>query len=314
MVLNKQNIIKPRAFFVTPLSNLQKYSYKKVKNEIHIGDELGILKLENRNWILTHNNKRIGAIYKFEIDRLIRKIEKYKIDLICVVKEKSLRGNDYMQVVFYDRELYQPNFLSRDKKNNSKKASKIILKDRSVDQPIGPTNILTIEEQKILEHHSTLKLQIELVPSTCFWSNVRSNVKAGQWDKIRKVVYQKANFLCEICGGVGTRHPVECHEVWVYEEVTLTQRLNFFQSLCPLCHEVKHIGLAGIRGNGERAFNRLKEINQLDEATARQIKIVVFKQWKIRSLQEWKLDIEHLKEWNIDLKELNEQLNSTRLK
>ncbi len=156
---------------------------------------------------------------------------------------------------------------------------------------------MTKKEQSFLQHHSTLKLQIELVPKSCFWSNVRSNVKTSQWDKIRKVVYQKARFLCEICGGKGTKHPVECHEVWAYDDLALTQRLIFFQSLCPLCHEVKHIGFAEVKGNGERAFNRFKEINQLDEETARQIKTAVFRQWKIRSRKKWELDIELLKQW-----------------
>lgn len=149
-----------------------------------------------------------------------------------------------------------------------------------------------------------MKLQIELVPSSCFWSNVRSNIKARQWDKIRKQVYQKANFLCEICGGKGTKHPVECHEVWVYEDITLTQRLSHFQALCPLCHEVKHLGFAGIRGNRERVFNRFKVINGLDENIAVEIKNAVFNQWRIRSQQKWDLNIDHLKDGTSSQKKL----------
>ncbi|MFY9308127.1 MAG: hypothetical protein WAQ28_03655 [Bacteroidia bacterium] len=304
MILHKQNFINTRAFFVTPLSNIHKFSYKKVKDEIRIGDELCILKLKSRNWILTHKNKRIGEIYKFEIDRLVRKIEKYNIELICVVKEKAIRGNDYLKVAFYNRELYQPDFLLPQKKTTFKKAAKFISKDANVDSENHKKNNLTEEEQRILQYHSTLKLQIELVPRSCFWLNVRSKTTKSQWDKIRLISYQKTNNLCAICGGRGTKHPVECHEVWIYDDTTMTQRLGFFQAICPLCHEVKHIGLARMRGNEERAFNRFKEINQLDEVMARQIKSAVFKQWNIRSMQEWKLDIEHLKEWNIEPKEL----------
>lgn len=304
MILNKQNSIKTRAFFVTRLSNINKYNYKKVKNEIRIGDELCILKLKSRNWILTHKNKRIGEIYKFEIDRLVRKIEKYQIELICVVKEKAIRGNDYIRVAFYNRGLYQPDFLLPQKKTKFKKAAKLISKDANVGSKNNQTNNLTEEEQRILQYHSTLKLQIELVPRSCFWKNVRSKATKSQWDKIRLASYQKTNNLCSICGGRGTKHPVECHEVWIYDDTSMTQRLGFFQAICPLCHEVKHIGLARMRGNEERAFNRFKEINQLDEITARQIKSAVFKQWDIRSMQEWELDIEHLKEWNIEPKEL----------
>lgn len=170
-----------------------------------------------------------------------------------------------------------------------------------------PTLVLTDEEKKLLQHHQTLKLQIELVPSSCWWSNVRSNVTNKQWDNIRKPVYQKANFVCEICGEKGTKHPVECHEVWIYDDTTLTQRLGYFQALCPLCHEVKHIGLAGIRGNGDRAFNRFKTINQLEDTLARQIISAVFKQWSIRSRQQWTLDIEQLRQHGLNPDELKDR-------
>src|ERR1035437_8551076 len=156
---------------------------------------------------------------------------------------------------------------------------------------------LNQEEENLLMMHQTLKLQIELVPASCFWSNVRSNIEENQWDQIRKRVYKKANYLCEICGGKGKHHPVECHEVWLYDYSSMSQRLNFFQALCPLCHEVKHIGLAGIRGTGQRAFSRFVTINGLDEVTAGKIEDAVFRQWEIRSDLYWKLDINHLKEW-----------------
>ena len=166
------------------------------------------------------------------------------------------------------------------KKTAKKKPTKTVAK--SAQPQSSPAITLTTNEQKFLQYHHTLKLQIELVPRSCWWSNVRSNVTDKQWDNIRKPVYQKANFLCEICRERGTKYPVECHEVWIYDDTSLTQRLGFFQALCPLCHEVKHIGLAGVRGNGERAFNRFKIINQLSDS-ARQIKSAVFTQWGIKN-------------------------------
>ena len=118
-----------------------------------------------------------------------------------------------------------------------------------VDQTMRLTNTLTTKEKKLIKQHASLKLQIELVPGSCWWTNVRSNLTQSQWDKIRKPVYANANFLCEICGERGTKHPVECHEVWIYNDKSLIQKLDHFQSLCPLCHEVKHIGLAELLGN-----------------------------------------------------------------
>lgn len=38
--------------------------------------------------------------------------------------------------------------------------------------------------------------------------------------------------------------PVECHEVWDYDDDRKIQRLERRVALCPACHEVKHAGLA----------------------------------------------------------------------
>ena len=165
--------------------------------------------------------------------------------------------------------------------------------------------VLLAQEKIYLRQHKTLKLQIELVPRSCWFSNTRSNLKNRHWDRIRKYHYAKDNYRCEICGCKGKKHPVECHEVWLYNEKTFTQKLGHFQAICPLCHEVKHMGLAGILGNGLKAFNRFKKINKLDKQTAKNIIEAVFKQWKIRSQYKWKLDIERLKKYRIDTKELN---------
>lgn len=164
--------------------------------------------------------------------------------------------------------------------------------------------IFTEEDKIFLSQHKNLKLQIELVPRSCFFSNIRSVLKKSQWDKIRNGIYSNASYRCQICGGQGTKHPVECHEVWIYEDETLIQRLEHFQAICPLCHEVKHLGLAGIRGNYVRATNRFIEVNEIDEDTANYIIEAVFKQWRIRSKQKWKFDIERLNEFEIDITSL----------
>jgi hypothetical protein len=156
-----------------------------------------------------------------------------------------------------------------------------------------------IIKSSLLEQHSKLKLQIELVPNSCWYSNVRNNVTSKQWDLIRKKVYQEASNNCEICGGRGLRYPVDCHEIWTYDDEMLIQKLDRFQALCPLCHEVKHIGLAQMKGKGERALGRFIEINRLDIDTAIMIKNAVFLEWKIRSSKIWALDIGLLENYKI---------------
>ena len=81
------------------------------------------------------------------------------------------------------------------------------------------------------------KLCVELIPKTCWFSSVRANVKPVEWDKIRKISYENANNLCEICGSTGKKqgykHNVEAHEIFKYDEKTKTQVLERIISLCP---------------------------------------------------------------------------------
>jgi cytochrome c2 len=136
-----------------------------------------------------------------------------------------------------------------------------------------------------------MKLTIELVPKTCFYTNVRSNVPKTTWDVLRKTCYAKANHVCEICGGKGQKHPVECHEVWKYDEYNGVQQLLRLIALCPACHTVKHIGMANIRGQGEHAIRHLASINGISYEEALAYKTEAFAVWRDRSLREWTLDI-----------------------
>ena len=153
----------------------------------------------------------------------------------------------------------------------------------------------------LIQKHSELRLQIELVPDKCWFSNVRSNVSTRDWDIIRRQVYVKADYKCEICGGIGPRHPVECHEIWSYDDKKHLQKLEKLQALCPLCHEVKHFGFATIRGFRNRALNRFMRINNLNLITAEDIIDAVRLQWESRSGIIWELNIDLLKDYGVDI-------------
>ena len=139
-----------------------------------------------------------------------------------------------------------------------------------------------------------MKLTIELVPQSCWYSNVRSNVSKAEWDKLRTASYRKAGFKCEICGGKGPKWPVECHEVWHYDEENKIQKLVRMIALCPSCHEVKHIGLARIKGNFNRAVKHLMKVNNMTEQDAMDYIETAFRVWSERSKYNWELDITFL--------------------
>jgi hypothetical protein len=69
------------------------------------------------------------------------------------------------------------------------------------------------------------KLTVELVPETSWYSNLRSELTEEQWDTVRRRCYVAADYRCEVCGGRGPKWPVECHEVWSYDDLEHVQTL-----------------------------------------------------------------------------------------
>lgn len=139
------------------------------------------------------------------------------------------------------------------------------------------------------------RLTVELVPSTCWYTNVRSNVPKATWDRLRRQVAAEAGQRCEICGGRGRRWPVECHEVWHYDDEAKVQRLERLIALCPACHEVKHAGLASKRGRLPAVIQRLAAVNGWSEDDAALYLEAVFETWAQRSRHQWTLDISVLR-------------------
>jgi hypothetical protein len=144
------------------------------------------------------------------------------------------------------------------------------------------------------------KLAVELIPSTCHFSNVRTTVKPKEWDKIRFLSYEAADNKCEICKETGKeqgyKHNVECHEIWEYDDVNHIQTLVGLISLCPICHHVKHIGRSIKVGIFHECVKQLAKVNKW---TREQIDVHIgasFEQYHERSKHEWELDLSLLNE------------------
>lgn len=87
------------------------------------------------------------------------------------------------------------------------------------------------------------KLSVEIIPTSLHGRSPREVNGRTWWDRNRKRAYEAAGHRCEICGGVGQRHPVEAHERYEYDETSKPpcQRLLGLIALCPACHAVKHL-------------------------------------------------------------------------
>ena len=160
------------------------------------------------------------------------------------------------------------------------------------------------EALRVINDFDKVKLSIELVPKTSHYYNLRERVSAQTWEKIKKEVFSKANFRCEICGGKGSRHPVECHEIWSYDDVKLFQKLMGFIALCPSCHGVKHIGLKFQQGFGDEAINHLAKVNGWDKETTLAYYNTTGWLFKERSKYKWRLDLSWARDQGIEIKPL----------
>lgn len=149
---------------------------------------------------------------------------------------------------------------------------------------------------------SNPKLTIELVPETCWFKNVRAEVSQQEWDTLRRMVYKAAGYLCEICGGRGPTHPIECHENWHYDDENKVQTLVKMVGLCPNCHTVKHIGLAARKDKYDMALRHLCRVNGWSEDHATLYVLEQFSIWRERSQHKWTLDISSLADYGVALK------------
>jgi hypothetical protein len=150
-----------------------------------------------------------------------------------------------------------------------------------------------------LDSAPAARLSIELVPSTCWYSNVRREVSRADWEVIRRAAYGAAGYRSEVCGGRGPQHPVECHERWHYDERQLVQRLERMVALCPACHQVKHLGHADITGHSAQARAHLADVNGWSRQQTDRYIAEAFASWQRRSRNEWQLDITALADYGI---------------
>ena len=144
-----------------------------------------------------------------------------------------------------------------------------------------------------------MKLTIELVPQSSWGNNLRSeaNLSKAQWDKLRKASYKQAGYKCEVCGGKGSKWPVECHEIWEYDDQNKTQTLKGLISLCPTCHKVKHIGRTlsvEPPHTQARVLKHLAKVNDLTPQETEDYIVQVFEVWNERSQHQWSLDLSWL--------------------
>jgi len=142
-----------------------------------------------------------------------------------------------------------------------------------------------------------LQIVLDLIPASCWFTNVRSCVSARDWDWLRTLVYGRAGNRCEACGaGVNRAHQVwlEAHERWDYHHTSRAQRLTRLVCLCTRCHQATHFGYAEITGRAEQALAHLCAVNHWTRADAEAHIAAAASLWRFRSETDWSLDLSFL--------------------
>lgn len=140
------------------------------------------------------------------------------------------------------------------------------------------------------------KLNFELVPDGCWYSNLRSILSKPQWDYIKADAKARADGKCVICGKKTDK--LDAHEKWSYNVKTQTQKLEDVIAVCKDCHAVIHIGRTSLKGNVERAEDRYMKINGVSYAEMKKDLSIANEIHKERNkVGEWKLDLTWLKKF-----------------
>lgn len=140
------------------------------------------------------------------------------------------------------------------------------------------------------------KLNFELVPDSCWYSNLRSILSPAQWDLVRREAYARAGGKCSICGG--QMRKLEAHEQWEYDEVNAVQRLKNVIAVCKNCHEVIHIGRTQLMGREREAEEHFMKVNGVSYSEYRKALGEANEAHRRRNLiPEWKLDLTYLKKF-----------------
>jgi 5-methylcytosine-specific restriction endonuclease McrA len=114
-----------------------------------------------------------------------------------------------------------------------------------------------------------------------------------RWDKLRGDVIKKSGSKCEICGSTDKLH---CHEIWSYNDKSRVQKLMGFQTICNMCHFVKHVGLAQKLGQQglldyEAVIKHFLKVNKLKRPDFDAHRAEAIAVWEKRSKLKWKTEL-----------------------
>jgi hypothetical protein len=137
-------------------------------------------------------------------------------------------------------------------------------------------------------------LFVDLIPSSCWFTNVRTCVRPADWERVKALVVGRAGQRCEACGGAAEPSHglwLEAHERWSYDDATRVQTLRRLVCLCTRCHRSTHFGFAEVTGQAAQAHAHLCAVNGWSTADADAHIAMAARTWRARSAIDWTLDL-----------------------
>ena len=134
------------------------------------------------------------------------------------------------------------------------------------------------------------ELFIDLVPRSCWFTNVRYCIDRNDWDTLRHKVYKRVKNICECCGKKARKgKSLEAHERWSYKDGI--QKLERVVALCTLCHQVTHYGHSKSLVDEEVLREHLKRVRRFDDNECDRHIQEAYHLVAERNLADWDLDL-----------------------
>lgn len=140
-------------------------------------------------------------------------------------------------------------------------------------------------------------LFVDMVPRSCWFTNVRSCVSQQDWERLRRMVTGRADHRCEVCGAgvdqaAGRR--LDVHERWAYDDHTSVQSLRRLICLCEDCHLTTHLGYANVTARADQALSHLRAVTGMSTDEVAAHVSAASELWSTRSARVWTLDLSML--------------------
>lgn len=136
-------------------------------------------------------------------------------------------------------------------------------------------------------------------------SNLDTKITPYLWDKHKLMVFSRANFTCELCGGVGINNPVELYPQWRMFDSNRTQILQGFLALCPKCVDAKNhaqLKQRNLKMRYESAREHIKNVNGWDD---RQVENALLDAEEVYAKRvDAKAEPERFKKWKLNIRVL----------